>query len=152
MQTFAETDSDVQRLMSDIIVEAVARLQRQLLTLGRVTAAQKVGSFLLDISERLSNEQPDRLVLPISRYDVADYLAISVETVSRSLTYLRQCGVIALSGARQVRIINREALDEGRNADGPADSSPAERLPRLHPGISSNSKHGAFGRLLRSPS
>src|SRR5258705_2991535 len=132
VQTFAESDCDVQRFMTNVVFETVSRLQKQLLMLGRVTAAEKVGSFLLAISERLPNEQADRLVLPISRYDIADYLAISVETVSRSLTYLRQCGVIALTGSRQVRIINREALDEGRNAD-PWD--PTERLPRFHPGM-----------------
>jgi CRP/FNR family nitrogen fixation transcriptional regulator len=152
VQTFAESDCDVQRFMTNVIVETVSRLQKQLLMLGRVTAAEKVGSFLLDISERLPSEHPDRLVLPISRYDIADYLAISVETVSRSLTYLRQCGVIALSGARQVRIADREALDEGRNAELPFRSIPAERLPRFHPSMDMKSKNGAFDGTSRSRS
>jgi hypothetical protein len=54
----------------------------------------------------------DRVLLPISRYDIADYLAISVETVSRSLTDLRHRGIIALAGAREVKILNRGALEE----------------------------------------
>jgi len=144
VQTLAEANGDVQRLMADVVFETVSRLRKQLLMLGRVTAAEKVGSFLLEISARLPNEHPDRLVLPISRYDIADYLAMSVETVSRSLTYLRQCGIIALSGARQVRIVDREALDEGRSADLPLGSVPAERLPRFHPSME---KNRAFGRV-----
>jgi CRP/FNR family nitrogen fixation transcriptional regulator len=48
----------------------------------------------------------DRLWLPVTRYDIADYLALSVETVSRSLTGLKERGVIALSGPREVRIID----------------------------------------------
>ena len=51
--------------------------------------------------------------LPISRYDIADYLGLSVETVCRSLTSLKKRGLIALSGPRSVRIIDRDALEEG---------------------------------------
>jgi CRP-like cAMP-binding protein len=149
VQMLVEANPDTQRLMADVVFETVSRLQKQLLMLGRVTAAEKVGSFLLEISERLPNEHADRLVLPISRYDIADYLAISVETVSRSLTYLRQCGVIALTGARQVRIIDREALDEGKSA-GPWTSP--EMLPRLRPGTDMKSQNGVFGRSSRSSS
>jgi CRP/FNR family nitrogen fixation transcriptional regulator len=50
--------------------------------------------------------------LPISRYDIADYLAVSVETVCRSITDLQQRGVIALTGKRTVRILNRGALED----------------------------------------
>src|SRR3977135_2140383 len=59
VQTFAESNCDVQRFMTNVIVETVSRLQKQLLMLGRVTAAEKVGSILLDISERLPSEHPD---------------------------------------------------------------------------------------------
>ena len=45
------------------------------------------------------------------RYDIADYLALAVETVSRSLTTLRAAQVITLLGTRQLRIVNRRALE-----------------------------------------
>jgi DNA-binding transcriptional regulator YhcF (GntR family) len=51
--------------------------------------------------------------LPFSRYDIADYLAVSVETVSRSLTDLKRRGLIKFTGTRVVRIVNRNALDGG---------------------------------------
>jgi DNA-binding IclR family transcriptional regulator len=53
------------------------------------------------------------VVLPISRYDIADYLGLSVETVSRSLTHFQQRGVIKLSGPRSVWIVDRRALECG---------------------------------------
>jgi CRP/FNR family nitrogen fixation transcriptional regulator len=49
----------------------------------------------------------------MSRYDIADFLAMSVETVSRSLTGLKNRGVIKLIGTRGVRIVNRDALEDG---------------------------------------
>jgi CRP/FNR family transcriptional regulator, nitrogen fixation regulation protein len=54
----------------------------------------------------------------MSRYDIADYLAISVETVSRSLTDLKHRGSIRLTNTRQVRIVDREALTEAAMSAG----------------------------------
>ena len=49
----------------------------------------------------------------MSRYDIADYLGLSVEAVSRSLTKLKTCGAIRLTGVRRVSILNRDALEWG---------------------------------------
>jgi hypothetical protein len=73
-------------------------LQAQLLIIGRITALEKVGSFILEKAARLSQGRGNSVALPVSRYDIADYLAVSVETVSRSLTDLRHRGVIEFSG------------------------------------------------------
>jgi hypothetical protein len=62
------------------------------------------------MQERVGSGVADRLALPVSRYDIADYLALSVETVSRSLTGLKDRGVIALHGPREIRIVDRDAL------------------------------------------
>lgn len=66
--------------------------------LGRITAEQKVASFILAMADRLSNGRSDRVTLPISRYDIADYLTVSVETVSRALSDLKQRGLIQFTG------------------------------------------------------
>ena len=50
--------------------------------------------------------------LPVSRYDIADYLAVSVETVCRAITDLQHRGVIALADKRTVKILNRSALED----------------------------------------
>ena len=92
--------------------KALARSRAHLLILGRITAREKVGAFLLNMAERTSRPG-DTIVLPISRYEIADCLALSAETVCRSLTELRQQGMIALHSARCVAILDRQSLDEG---------------------------------------
>jgi len=127
-----------------------------LLILGRTTAEQKVGSFLLHMQERVGNSGANRLTLPVSRYDVADFLALSVETVSRSLTGLKERGVITLFGPRDIGIIDRDALAEERDASEepvrvPADvvraSSPPREAPRSPP-VEVRVPGFAFGNVL----
>jgi CRP-like cAMP-binding protein len=111
VEMLAEADPQLSREIRQVTFEALSRLQTQLLILGRITATEKVSSFLLKMAERLSDRALDHVNLPVSRYDMADYLGLSVETVSRSLTSLKNRGLIALSGPRSVRIIDRDALD-----------------------------------------
>src|ERR1700730_8526971 len=112
LEALADSDPRLARDIRCMAFQALLRTQTQLLIIGRITALEKVSSFLIDIASRLPEESKDCVVLPISRYDIADYLALSVETVSRSLTDLKQRGIIVMQGPRQVRIINRDALDE----------------------------------------
>jgi CRP/FNR family nitrogen fixation transcriptional regulator len=113
VETLAESDARIARELRDAACEAMSRLHALILNLGRTTAEEKVGHFLLKIADRLAGGRADRVALPISREDIADYLALSVETVSRSLTQLKRRGVIRLIGTRQIRIIDRRALAEG---------------------------------------
>jgi CRP-like cAMP-binding protein len=91
----------------------MSRLYALILNLGCTTAEQKVGHFLVKMADRLAGGNADKLVLPLSREDIADYLALSVETVSRSLTQLRRREVIRLTGTREIRILDRSALAKG---------------------------------------
>jgi predicted transcriptional regulator len=70
------------------------------------------------MAERLSDQTLDRVDLPISRYDIADYLGLSVETICRSLTSLKKHGLIALSGPLSVRIIDGGCVCVTRNTSG----------------------------------
>ena len=67
-------------------------------------------AVLLSMIERMSNRAKDEFTLPVSRYEIADYLAISAETVSRSLTGLKHRGAIAIEGTRKIKIRDRETL------------------------------------------
>ena len=107
----AERDAQFARELRDVAFQSLTRSQAQLLIVGGVTALEKVGSFLLSLDVRASNIS-GQVVLPVSRYDIADYLAVSVETVCRSFTYLQQRGAIALAGKRTVKILNRSALED----------------------------------------
>jgi CRP/FNR family nitrogen fixation transcriptional regulator len=111
VEVAAELDSDLARQIYRMAFEAISRLQSQLLIVGRITAPEKVGSFILEMAMRLSRGRSDTVALPITRYDIAEYLAVSVETVSRSLSDLKHRGLIQMSGTREVKIIDRDALE-----------------------------------------
>jgi CRP/FNR family nitrogen fixation transcriptional regulator len=113
VETLADSDPQLAREIRQVAFLALARLQAQLLILGRITALEKVGSFIVELATRLTAGRGNTVALPMSRYDIADYLAVSVETVSRALTDLKHRGVIQLSGTRIVRIVDRDALEEG---------------------------------------
>ena len=70
--------------------------------LAHSDAREKVMGFLLEMADRLNAEQ--RFELAMSRYDIADYLGLSSETVSRAFTALRARGMIALEGRRVVML------------------------------------------------
>jgi len=114
VELLADSDPGLAREIREMSFRAIGQLQEQILILGRTTALKKVGSFLLTIAERLSgSRQAGRVVLPMSRYDTADYLGLSVETVCRSLTELKHRGIIELSGTRRITILEPEALEGG---------------------------------------
>lgn len=101
----------------------LAAAQDQMLLLGRKTAQEKMASFLLMLLRRLKPhaESPARdaislLSLPMSRSDIADYLGLTIETVSRTFTNLRKSWVIRLQDSGHAEILDRdrlEALAEG---------------------------------------
>jgi len=95
-----------------IAVEGLCRAQEQLLILGRVTAQEKVGSFILSLADRLGDGEDDHVTLPVSRYDMADYLSVSVETVSRALSDLKNRGLIRFEGTRVIQIVDRGTLSD----------------------------------------
>lgn len=119
VEMVAESDIEFARELRDIAFQSLARSQAHLLIIGCFTALEKVGSFLLSLDARASDAS-GQVVLPISRYDMADYLALSVETVCRALTNLNQRGVIRLAGNRTIEILNRSALKDRTSVDLPA--------------------------------
>ena len=85
-----------------------------MLLLGRKTAREKIASFLMLISRRttVETDQSDvrRIELPLTREAMADYLGLTIETVSRQFSKLRKDGLIELQGKREVLIPDLEAL------------------------------------------
>jgi CRP-like cAMP-binding protein len=123
VESQADSNPQLARELRQITFDRLSRLQEQLMILGRITAQEKVGAFLLAMADRLSNGSSDRVTLPISRYDIADYLAISVETVSRALSELKERRLIRCTGTRVIQIMDREALEDGEH------DKTLERLP-----------------------
>jgi|SRR5579872_1191490 len=84
--------------------------QDQILLLGRKTPREKLASFLLGVSRRQRN--PAVIRLPMTRTDIADYLGITLETVSRSMARLRRDGLIKPVDRKAVRIVDLAALEQ----------------------------------------
>jgi len=91
-----------------LALAGMARAQQHLLVIGRQCAVERIAAFLVDLCERQGG---DRLLrLPMSRQDIADYLGLTIETVSRVMTKLKARSVIALRDARTVDIMRLDAL------------------------------------------
>ena len=107
VEALAEEDSATAREIRIQCFEALERLQEQMLVVGTMTAQEKLREFLFYFHQRLSAGRDDSLALPISRYDIADMLGISAETVCRAFTDLQERGVISLQGPRRITITRR---------------------------------------------
>ncbi len=86
-----------------------------MLTLGRKSAQEKVASFLYLVAthidpEREIDDKPIVVELPLKRSDIADFLGLTIETVSRQLTNLRKSGMIEIENNRQVTVPNLAKL------------------------------------------
>ena len=85
------------------------RAEERLFGLASNSAIERVSKFLVDIMERLGSDRNNMFILPMSRLDISDYLCISPETLSRTISQLTRCGIISING-RYVKIINFEQL------------------------------------------
>lgn len=92
----------------------LAAAQDQMLLLGRKTAQERIATFLLSLSDRAMRRglRGNVIKLPMSRSDIGDYLGLTIETVSRTLTRLRKSGAVDLPNAQEIRILVRPALLE----------------------------------------
>ncbi|MBD9647361.1 CRP/FNR family transcriptional regulator [Ensifer sp. KUDG1] len=83
-----------------------------MLTLGRKTAQEKVASFLYIIATHIDPENgtSNEFDLPLSRADIADYLGLTIETVSRQITKLRKENVIRIENSRHVTVPSLDRL------------------------------------------
>ena len=102
------------RLMQQTLRE-LDEARSWMVTLGRKTAQEKVASFLLLIATHLNPTAEEtssaQFDLPLTRYDIADFLGLTIETVSRQITKLRQHGVIVVTNNRHVEIPDLERLE-----------------------------------------
>jgi CRP/FNR family nitrogen fixation transcriptional regulator len=86
----------------------LARAQSHARLLGFSSAAEKLAAFLLEWSEHSADHT--LITLQMSRQDIADYLGMTVETVSRTMTQLRNDGLIEFLSARQIKLLDLAAL------------------------------------------
>jgi CRP/FNR family nitrogen fixation transcriptional regulator len=91
-----------------LALRGMLRAQEHLMVIGRQTAVERIAGFLLDMANRQGNL--DNFDLPMSRLDIADYLGLTIETVSRVFAKLRSSNLIKLQSVRCVQIQDVKAL------------------------------------------
>jgi CRP/FNR family transcriptional regulator len=112
---FVEDHSAMEHELYRMAAHELAAAQQQLVLLGRKTATERLASFLLFLAERGRRSSTDLagvVRLPMSRSDIADYLGLTKETVSRVFSAFRRDRVIRLRAVDEVEIIARHALEE----------------------------------------
>jgi CRP-like cAMP-binding protein len=105
--TLADTDHKVAHLLWTLTAQELRRVQEHMLLLIR-SAQERVACFLLEMAERMA--EADVIDLPMSRQDIADYLGLTIETISRTLTQLETSAAISVPTCRRIVLVNRKAL------------------------------------------
>jgi CRP-like cAMP-binding protein len=103
----ASRNSEVSNQLFNAIGSELRRVQDHILLLIK-TAQERVAGFLLEMAKRSTGH--NEIDLPMSRQDIADYLGLTIETVSRTLTSLEQAEFIALPSARTIVLRNLPGL------------------------------------------
>ncbi len=104
----AGRDGEVARQLWTLTADALQRVQDHMLVLGCMNAKERVANFLLQLAKRVSSG--NEVELPMPRQDIADYLGLTIETVSRTMTQLENDATITLPSSRRIVLRNRAAL------------------------------------------
>ena len=116
---FAREHPELEHKLLQRTLTELDRTRHWMLLLGRKSASERVATFLLEMSQRLAEascsgpaDMVSRFDLPLTRQQMADLLGLTIETVSRQLTRLRQAGIIDLPDRRAVVILDQAAMED----------------------------------------
>jgi CRP/FNR family transcriptional regulator len=139
VEGLASESRALERWLFDRVSDELEKAQDWIVLLGRMTAEQRIATFILSVarSTRLGDTAaPEssgeiRIELPLSRTEIADYLGLTIETVSRQIARLRDRGVITVGDASRAMMIRQpEVLEATLEAGLPGERS-KERSPNL---------------------
>lgn len=108
LERAVDEDTQAARRWLELTFKDLRSAQDHALILGRKGAAERVAAFLLRFADRFTRGQD--IDLPMSRADIADYLGLTIETVSRAFTEMERLRAIALPSSRHIVMQNRYAL------------------------------------------
>lgn len=120
VNTLITTEPGFGEAMLRLLADELAETRDQLLSLGCKSALEKVATFLLRIASRnrRAGRDDERLQLPMTRAEIADYLGLTIETVSRNFTRLRKAGAISLDTSHVVNVLDLQLLQTIAEGDG----------------------------------
>lgn len=101
---------DIRSLLLDLTL-------KQVYLLGQLKAYERVCFMLKQLLQRIPGARPDRIELPMTRVDIADYLGLTVETVSRSISQLKRDGLITSESPNTISILKLDAVEELADLD-----------------------------------
>ena len=109
-----ERDPEFARAVSDDVSERLNRALNRLTVVGQFSALERVAHFILDMQKRLPSCSITfgPVALHLTRQEIAEYLGLKLETVSRSFSKLKQLRIIALGCADVVAILDQKRLCE----------------------------------------
>lgn len=117
-ERFAHEHPRLERKLLERTLGELDRSRRWMLLLGRMSAEERLATLLLEISERMATSACggdaaplDAFELPVSRQQIADILGLTIETVSRQFTRLREDEIIGMRGRRDVEVLRRDLLE-----------------------------------------
>jgi CRP/FNR family nitrogen fixation transcriptional regulator len=108
LEALAANDQALSHQLFSHAMKNLARAQQHSLSLGRRNAVEKVAAFLMELFENAPDAKV--ITLAMTRQDIADYLGLTMETVSRTLSQLERGAFIELTTAREIRMKDRTAL------------------------------------------
>ena len=108
LEAAAGTNVQVAHNLWTMTASDLRHAEDHMLLLGRKTAMERVATFLLEMDRRLT--VAGMMALPMCRRDIGDYLGLTLETVSRTLSQLNAQGILEFSGARQIVLRDRRRL------------------------------------------
>ncbi|MDJ0921914.1 MAG: helix-turn-helix domain-containing protein [Henriciella sp.] len=103
-------DAKFQKQVFNLIGNTLQQAREQALLLGRKSAMERTATFLLFIEVRFRNPATGYTDIRMSRADIADYLGLTLETVSRMMNRLRKKGVISLPEPNRFVILQKQTL------------------------------------------
>ncbi|QBK31251.1 MAG: Crp/Fnr family transcriptional regulator [Roseitalea porphyridii] len=117
IEDLARTAPDMEHALHEQTLKELDEARDWMLTLGRKTATEKVASFLYLIASNIdpeidAEEHTIRFELPLKRLEIADFLGLTIETVSRQITKLRKAGIIELENNRTVIVPSLARLED----------------------------------------
>lgn len=111
-ETLTHEHPELQDKLFSMARDEMDTLRDHMLLLGRKTARERLATFLIHLSEGQSRRggQENPVHLPMGRGDIADYLGLTIETVSRTFTAFRKDGLIELVDKAHARLLDWDAL------------------------------------------
>lgn len=111
--SFVRAHPHMERRLYSVAASQLAAARDQLVLLGRKNATERLASFILEMARHTVQlpGKPLRSALPMSRIDIADYLGLRVETISRELGALKSSGLIRMVRVHELWILDRKGVE-----------------------------------------